>query len=390
MQRVVQRTIGVALAALALGISSTGALAQNVIKIGAPFSLSGPFASFGQAGSAGVEMAVEELNRRGGITVGNTKYTVQMISEDTRSQVADTVSIMERLTREQKVAAVFGPIVGVLSTPGQEVTQAAKTIHFGPAVQWNALMGRPDKKYLVHTQVDDDLRYGAFVPLLVRETKIKSIALLGVNDATARSIMPKVAALMQKEGVKVVAEEYFERTTTDFSPFLTRIRSQKPDMLFFGYGDNFAVSILRQGVELNVAPHYSAFAGTSLTVPMQQALGKPVDSFIGMVANENLLQPLHDDVTKWIVAYKAKYNKDPAGTTDWAFSMYDYVFIWARAVQQAGTFTDSDKVIEKIRNTNYKGVLNIKIDGRGQADHDYDVGIIRNGKLTWQHVNVIK
>lgn len=390
MGGVMSRYFQAVLLSVVLGMGSMGVQAQNVIKIGAPFSLSGPFAAFGQAGSAGVEMAVEELNRRGGITIGNTKYTVQMISEDTRSQVADTVSIMERLTREQKVAAVFGPIVGVLSTPGQEVTQAAKTIHFGPAVQWSALIGRPDKKYLVRTQVDDDVRYTAFVPILVRETKIKSVALLGVNDATARAIMPKVIAMMQKEGVKVVAEEYFERTTTDFSPFLTRMRAQKPDMLFFGYGDNFAVSIIRQGVELNVAPHYGTFTGTSLTVPMQQALGKPVDSFVGMVANENLLSPLHEDVTKWVAAYKAKYKKDPAGTTDWAFSMYDYVFIWARAVEQAGTFTDSDKVIEKIRNSTYKGVLNIRIDGRGQADHDFDMAIIRGGKMTWQHINAIK
>lgn len=379
-----------AVVSIVLGIWAVGAHAQNVIKIGAPFSLSGPFAAFGQAGLAGVEMAADEINRRGGVKVGSTAYTLQVIKEDTRSQVADTVSIIERLVRDQKVPVIFGPIVGVLSTPGQEVSQPAKVIHFGPAVQWTALVGQPGKKYLIHTQVDDGLRYSSYVPLIVRETKIKSIALLGVNDATTRSIMPRVAALMEKQGVKVVAQEYFERTTTDFSPFLTRIRSQKPDMLFFGYGDNFAVSILRQGVELNVAPHYSAFAGTSLQVPLQTALGKPVDSFVGMVANENLLQPLHEAVTKWLQAYKAKYGKDPTGTTDWAFSMYDYVFMWAKAVELAGTFTDNDKVIERLHGMTYKGVLNIRIDARGQADHDYDVGIIRGGKLQWQHVNVLK
>ena len=70
--------------------------------------------------------------------------------------------------------------------------------------------------------------------------------------------------------------------------------------------------------------------------------------------------------------------------------MYDYVFMWAKAVELAGTFTDNDKVIERLRGMSYKGVVNIKIDARGQADHDFDVGIIRGGKLTWQHVNVIK
>lgn len=376
-------------AALALAAGGT-AWAQNTIRIGAPFSLSGPFAAIDTGGYQGVEMAVDELNRKGGIKVGGTVYKVELVTEDIRSQVPDTVTAMERLVRDRKVPAIFGPIIGFLSTPGQEVTQPAKVIHVAPAVLWSNLVGKPDKKYLVHSQIEDGPRYEAWVPFIVRETKIKSIALLGVNDATARGILPRVAELMEKQGVKVVYHEYFERTTTDFSPFLTRIRGFKPDMLLFGYQDQFAIAILRQADELKVAPHYAAFAGTSLEVAMKTALGRPVDSFIGMLGTENLQQPLHDQVRAFVAAYKKKYGKDPSGQTDWALTMYDYVLMWAKAVEQAGTFTDNDKVIEKLRGMTHKGVVNIRIDNRGQAFHDFDIATIKNGKLTYQHVNVVK
>lgn len=369
--------------------SAGAALAQNVIRIGAPFSLSGPFAAIDTGGHQGVEMAVDEINRKGGIKVGNTTYKVEAITEDIRSQVPDTVSAMERLVRERKVPVIFGPIIGLLSTPGQEVTQPAKVIHMAPAVQWNTLVGKPDKKYLIHTQIEDAPRYAAWVPLVVRETKIKSVALLGVNDASARGILPQIAGEMEKLGVKVVSTDYFERTTTDFSPFLTRIRGMKPDMLLFGYGDQFATPILRQADELKVAQHYASFAGTSIDVA-QKALGRPIESFVGLLGAENLQQPLHDSVRNFVAAYKQKYGKDPSGQTDWALTMYDFVIMWAQAVAQAGTFTDNDKVIEKLRGMSYKGVLNIRIDERGQAFHDFDMAIIRNGKVSYQHVNAVK
>jgi branched-chain amino acid transport system substrate-binding protein len=363
---------------------------KPVITVGAEFSLSGPYAQFGQAGLAGVELAVDEINRRGGLKIGGTTYMVDIAREDTRSQASDTVTAAERLVRERKVPVLFGPIVGVLAMPAQEVTQPAKVIHVSPAIQWRALVGQPAKKWIINSQVDDHYRYGYFVPVLVRETKVKTVAMLAVNDATARGIIPRVTELMAKEGVKVVATEYFERGTTDFSPFLTRIRGAKPDMLFFGYGDAHAVSILRQGVELNVAPHYGSFAGTSVLVPFQTALGKPVDSFVGVASNENLSHPIHDNVRAWVQAYKTKYGKDVTGQTEWALSMYDYVLMWGKAVEQAGTYTDNDKVIDRLRGMTHRGVMTVKIDERGQAIHDFDIAIIREGKIQWQHASIVK
>lgn len=371
-------------------VAAASAQAQNAIRVGAMFSLSGPFAQVDVGGSQGVEMAVDEINRKGGIKIGGTSYKVDLALEDVRSQVPDTITATERLIRDQKVAVIFGPIIGLLATPAQEVTQPAKVIHFGPAVQWRSLVGKPDKKYLVNSQLDDAPRYATWIPALVRETKIKTVALLGRNDAAARGILATITQEMDKLGVKVLYTEFFEATTTDFSPFLTRIRGLKPDLLLFGYGDQYGVAILRQSDELKVAAHYASFAGTSVDVPLKGALGRPVDSYVGMSASENLVQPLHDEVKAFVQAYKSKYGKDPTGQTEWALVMYDYVLMWAKAVELAGTSTDNDKIIEKLRGMAYKGVLNIRIDERGQAIHDYDMFVFHGGKLQYQHVNVLK
>src|SRR5438477_9287451 len=146
------RRLLTSLCTVSLFALSGGALGQaaDTIRIGAPFSLSGPFAQVDIGGHQGVEMAVDEINRKGGIKVGGTAYKVEVITEDIRSQVPDTISAMERLVRDRKVPAIFGPIIGILSTPGQEVTQPAKVIHVAPAVQWGALVGQPNKKYLIH------------------------------------------------------------------------------------------------------------------------------------------------------------------------------------------------------------------------------------------------
>ena len=368
----------------------TPAQAQNTIRIGAMFSLSGVFAQVDVGGSQGVEMAVDEINRKGGIKIGGVANKVELVMEDVRSLVPATITATERLVRDQKVPVIFGPIIGVLATPAQEVTQPAKVIHFGPAVQWRALVGKPERKYLINSQLDDAPRYAAWVPAIVRETKIKTVAMLGRNDAAARGILATLEKEMDKAGVKVVYQEYFESTTTDFSPFLTRIRGLKPDMLLFGYGDQYGVAILRQSDELKVAPHYASFAGTSVDVPLKGALGHPVDSYVGMSASENLVQPLHDEVKSFVQAYKTKYGREPTGQTEWALTMYDYVLMWAKAVEMAGTATDNDKVIEKLRGMSYKGVVNVQIDERGQAAHDFDMFVFHGGKLQYQHVNVLR
>jgi branched-chain amino acid transport system substrate-binding protein len=80
-----------AAAFVAAGFAINAASAETV-KIGMVNSLTGPHASFDLPASEGIEMAFDEINKKGGITVGGKKYTFTVVSEDAQSKPESTAS----------------------------------------------------------------------------------------------------------------------------------------------------------------------------------------------------------------------------------------------------------------------------------------------------------
>ena len=111
-----------ALTALALGASSL-AHAQTRLQIGIVTALTGPMAAPGVFQMNGFKLAVEELNDGGGITVGGTRYTVELKVYDTRANPSDGASAMQRLASVDKVPVVLGELSSAVAAAIAPIAQ---------------------------------------------------------------------------------------------------------------------------------------------------------------------------------------------------------------------------------------------------------------------------
>ena len=101
--------MGIVSLCLSLVVPAWGA---DVVKIGFSGPLSGGAAKYGKNCEAGMVMAMEEINGKGGITVAGKKYKVEIVSLDDRYKPDLTVQNARRMTSLDKVPAVFCPHSG--------------------------------------------------------------------------------------------------------------------------------------------------------------------------------------------------------------------------------------------------------------------------------------
>src|SRR5690606_20619717 len=115
---------------LALGLAVPAANAAEELKIGVIAALSGGGTAWGQGLLRGVEIAVDEVNQNGGLTVGDTTYTLRVIPFDDQYNAAQAKTAAERLVHDEGVKILFGPVGSPGALGSVPVTQPAKVLQF--------------------------------------------------------------------------------------------------------------------------------------------------------------------------------------------------------------------------------------------------------------------
>src|SRR5438067_13135654 len=91
---------------LAAALGGSALFAQDEIKVGEFASLTGGSASFGQSSHKGTALAVEEINKAGGV-LGKK---INLTTEDDQSQAGQPATIVRKLISSDKVIAVLGEV----------------------------------------------------------------------------------------------------------------------------------------------------------------------------------------------------------------------------------------------------------------------------------------
>ena len=105
------RVCGLAAAAVAgaFFVADRPSSAADEITIGAPLPLTGALSPEGEKLRMGYELWLEELEKRGGISVGGVKQKVKLVYSDYQSQTPRAVQLAEKLISSDKVNFLFSP-----------------------------------------------------------------------------------------------------------------------------------------------------------------------------------------------------------------------------------------------------------------------------------------
>lgn len=370
------RVAALALAGFAL---AAPALAQTV-KIGMVNSLTGPHAGFDLPASEGVLMAVDEINKRGGITVKGKKHTLAVVSEDAQSKPEFAVSGAQRLLRDDDIKVVFGLMTSGPGVPAATLFAKSEVLYFGGFTLMDTFLGKPGSELLFRTLNADAAVAKSFVPAGVKELGIKKIGIMLPNEDVSRSIVAIYKPLLEQAGVAVPLVEYFQPDTSDFAPVLRKFQNQGLDGMLTGTNDPMVEAIVRQSTELGGLPKKFMYRGGSGQPGIKY--DKQIDGFLWQILTRDLEYGADPKVKSWTERYKAFTKKDLSPNTYWALCYYDTVFMLAKAMEDVGSTTDLKAIAAKIKATRYDGVRTMRFDKDGRAESDIDIGMLKDGKIT--------
>lgn len=222
------RLVVVALA-LMLVLAGGSAAAQEPIKIGAFFDLSGPAAFIGTPTKLVADMVVDKINKEGGV---NGK-TIELIIGDTEGDPAKAVNIAKKFIYKDKVAAIIGPTRTGTGMAVKKIIQdgqvpAFMTVGGDPVIMGGEKLGPFDWIFKSPQRSSVAVKR---LYMYLKEKRLTRIALLTASDGFGKDGVQWLTTLAPEFGLEVVAQEAFGPKDTDMTAQLTNAKNAKPQAL---------------------------------------------------------------------------------------------------------------------------------------------------------------
>jgi len=364
MRRTVFLLQTIAAAALVATMVPAQSSAEDVL-VGAIYPLTGPVAYDGQTKLNGANIAVEEINAKGGV-LGRK---LRLVVEDGACNPAQSVAAAEKLITSTKVAAILGAFCSSSSGAVMEVAKKYKVPHM-TGVSTSYKLTEQGNPYFFRATDTTALLAGAFAPAIV-DSGAKRIAFLVVNDDWGRAVASSYGDALKAKGAEVVATEIFSRDDTDLFPYITKIKAQKPDAVLTAANTQAAANVTKQLRQLGVGAKLMG-EGAFTSDAYLKLVGDMANGVIGLV---EYVPSVENAANKAFVAkYQALHKEAPS---KFSAAGYQTVHIMAEAIERAGS-TDSEKIREALTKTDYDGLTgNFKFASNGQA-YNFTVYMVEN------------
>ncbi len=312
--------------------------AAEILQIGGIGSLSGGGTAWGLAIQRGAEIAIDEVNAKGGLKVGNETYTVKLIMYDDAYSGQGGTTAATRLITEDKVRFIVGPIGSAPVLGTVAVTTPAKVLlmsdGYAPTILKN------DAKSPYNFRVTNTTN--EFMPAAVKWMRQhfpdkNRVGILSTNDATGQSVLPLMKKFYEEAGFKVTFQEFFERGTQEFTPLLTRMLASGIDIYEVdGNSPGDAALLVKQIRQLGFTGAVIQIGGPSIEEIIAVA-GPLADGFLSY----DMFDFGASAARQFIQAYHKKYGEGIINGQTPAF--YNGTKILLEAIRRAGSL-DTAKV----------------------------------------------
>jgi branched-chain amino acid transport system substrate-binding protein len=318
-------TLALVAVATAWTLSPASAQGQS-IKIGVLFDHTGPFAAGGSLNCwRGAKMAIDLVNEKGGVL---GKYKIVQVDGDGQSKAEIAINEAERLLNAEKVDILAGIYSSAHAVPlAEKVDKQKKFLWITTAISSKVFDGR-NLQYTFRPQATGD-QFGALSVAYINEfakDKLKKdpkalrIAIIHEDGAYGSDVASGSEAKAKELGLNIVLKEGYSISAPDLSSLVTKLRSQRPDVLLHtGYNPDIAL-FLRQAKEqgLRLQAYIGHGAGHSQIDKLKEAFGAreiegfhTLDPIASQLLDPKKLKPGVGAMTAEMVKrYKAQYDKD--------------------------------------------------------------------------------
>ncbi|MEK7390906.1 MAG: ABC transporter substrate-binding protein [Patescibacteria group bacterium] len=294
-------------------------------KIGFILPLTGDAAAYGEPGRNVYALAVEEINKSGGV---NGKQ-LEAIYEDGKCSGKDAANAMQKLANVDKVQIVIGGFCSGESLAAIPIAETAKVALFSPGSSSPDLTGK--SPYFFRNYPSDATQGRVLAELAYNVKKWKKVAVIQEQSDYALGNYKAFSENFNKLGGTTVKEE-FPSDTTDFKTILTKLKNQNPEALFVDPQTPANTErILKQLSDLKWKP---ALLMNDISIDMKLVEGNKA-ILEGAFAAEFGVDPTNPKFARMAEVYKSKHVTD-VPFPSYAQTEYDAVFLIADAIKAVG------------------------------------------------------
>lgn len=301
------------------------------LSIGAILPLTGDVASYGTAVRQGIELAVDEVNRNGGLSGRSLK----VIYEDDKGDPKEAVTAALKLISVTKVPAILGGVPSSVTLAIAPIAERSHVIVLSPASSSPDISNAGD--YIFRNYPSDNLE-GALVAGRAKEEGCDSIAVLTANTEYGNGLNRVFRSSFEAANGRVVYADKYPEGTRDFRTYLLKMRaSGAPCTFIVGYGKELG-TLVRQARESRMANRFFS------TVNFQDAetIATGGASVEGAVFSTPVFDAASADsqVVRFVESFHRAFGKDP---DVWSAHGYDALMLLAEAMRRGGTTPDEIK-----------------------------------------------
>ncbi len=325
-------------ACASMGFASS-ALAQSAIKIGVLTTLSGTYAVVGKQVKEGIELAVKEVNAKGGI-MGRK---IELVYEDEEANPNVASQKAEKLFQVAKVDFLTGTVSSGSTLAVSQVAERNDRIATTTVSYSDAITGAKCSPNMFRVNASAGMQSAALAEWVAKHNPGASVYFLGPDYEMGRSTVASFKAATSSRGLKDAGETFAPLDNKDYSPFFGQIRAAKPKVFYTSAAGNDAVRLLSQMHEykLTSGMQLVGAAGT-ITAGNIEAVGKAAEGFVTGVGYTTEINTPENK--KFVADFKAMWKGDP---DLYGADSYGVIYMYKAAVEKAGS-TDTAKVRKAI------------------------------------------
>lgn len=312
---------------------------ENTVRIGVVIPTTGIAAVVGENEKNGIQFAIDEINKSGGI-LGKTP---EVVFEDDHTDSKQTVSALQKLISVDRTDVLIGGAWDFLANASIPVVEQEKKVMITPSALPDTLEKASDFLFVTHSPVSSNERA---VTGFLKKTVGDRVAIISVNNLWGQAHLAMFKKSIEASGkllVKEVTVPQFDNN--DIQRELSLIKPLQPDIfvvaLNFGDSSVFLQKKKELGINGKVLGDFHILDGYN-----QGSISKELLFDTTIFVFSDPTQEFNDKYTK-------VFGKQPGTYADTA---YDAVYVIKQAIENSGGKTDSDSIIRGIHQiTHYQG-----------------------------------
>src|SRR5947207_4876281 len=351
--------------AIAFGLAASFALtnaADADINIGVTLSATGPAASLGIPERNTIELLPTTL----------AGQKINWIVLDDASDTTKAVTNIRKLIAEDKVDVVVGSTITPNSLAMIDVAADSETPMISMAASARIVdPANPKTRWVFKTPQNDALMADA-VAVHMKANGVKTLGYIGFNDAYGDGWLAEIKRSAQTAGIKVVAEEKYNRSDASVTGQVLKLVAANPDAILIGAAGTPGATPQKELVARNYKGKIYQTHGVA-NPDFLRVVGKDGDGTLLPIGPMLVFEQLPDSnpikrvAASYITAYEAKYGK--GSRTTFGGHAYDAYLLIAQAVPEAlkkakpGTKEFRAALRDALENSNVTGTHGVFVMG---------------------------